>query len=389
MNWQTHSRTLAAAAGALGIFVGAGSALASPPGYYLVGHPSDAPEGTISSVGGLSHTGVATGYYGRSFYRNGFIFTPESGRVDLPRHVENETPLSTAIGISGNAQTVVGYVVSSSTGFDSKAFRYTSGGSIELLANIGSTPTSSEAWGASHDASTIVGFSSGGPAFWRGDAGYQLPDIGGSNRGGLAYDVDSAGTTAVGVSAWGSVTDPYPAAVKWSLETRTLTRLSSFFNDPNELSSAHAISGDGRTIVGKASPFFGNDQAIRWDENGIAHSLGVMPGSFSDEAWDVSHDGSVIVGHSRFGNDWRAFIWMEDSGIMLLDEYLDSLGFTLPEGWHSERAYAVSGDGLTIAGRARSINEEYMGYVVTIPNPATLLILTSPYIMFGRRRCTP
>lgn len=386
MNWQTHSRTLVAAAGAFSICIGASSALASPTGYYLVGHPSDAPAGSISGVGGLSHSGVGAGYVDGGEFRTAFTYTTGAGRVDLPRPVPNERPVVTGLSISGDANTVVGYVDSSATNFVSKAFRYTPGGSIELLPNIGSTPTGSQAWGASHNASTIVGSSGGGPAFWRGNTGYQLPEIRGLNSGGQAYDVDSAGTTAVGVSAWGFVSDLQPGAVKWSLETRTLTRLSRMSDDPNERSSAYGISGDGRTIVGSAAPMDALYQAVRWGETGAAQPLGNVPGSFQSEAWGVSHDGSVIVGHSRFGLDWRAFIWMEDSGMVLLDEYLSSIGVSLPQGWHSERAFAVSGDGLTIAGRARSINEEYMGYVVTIPNTGALALFGTAYLLIAKRR---
>lgn len=386
MNWQSHSRTLAAAAGAFSICIGTGTCLASPPGYFLTGLASDAPSGAISIVGGLSYSGTATGYTVDSYYARGFIYTPNSGRFDLPALLENETSSVTAIGISGDAETVVGYAASSATQYVVQAFQYTPGRSIQLLPTIGSRPTTSQARSASHDGETIVGTSGGEAAFWRNGTGYQLPAVGGFGRGGIAYDVDSAGLTAVGATSFGLVTQEYPVAVKWSLETQTVTRLSSYFDDPLEYSSANGISGDGRTIVGEATPFFGNDRAIRWDENGVAHSLGTLPGSFSDEAWGVSHDGSVIVGSSRFGNDWRAFIWMEDTGMMLLDDYINSLGFTLPTGWYSERGRAVSGDGLTFAGRARGPNGQAQGFVVTIPNPASLGLLAASLLVFPRRR---
>lgn len=386
MNPKPNSRTLAAIAGAVSLCIGA--AAASPTGYYLVGHPSDAPAGSISSVGGLSYSGVAVGNVDNNEYRTSFIFSGDTGRFDLPRPIPNERPFVTGVAISGDASIVVGSVNSSATNFLSKAMRYTPGGTIELLPAIGTTPTRSQAWGASHNASTIVGSSGGGPAFWRGDTGYQLPEIRGLNSGGLAYDVDSAGTTAVGVSAWGFASDLQPGAVKWSLETRTLTRLSRMSDDPNERSSGYSISGDGRIIVGNAAPMDALYQAVLWDETGAAQRLGNVTGSFSSEARGVSHDGSVIVGNSFFGSDVRAFIWLEESGMVLLDDYLNSIGISLPAGWYSEQGRSVSGDGLTFAGRARSLTGETMGFVVTIPNPATLLILTSSHIMFGRRRYT-
>lgn len=387
MNAQKHSLTLAAIAGAFSIALATTAVLASPTGYHLVGLPSDAPAGAISGVGGLSYSGIAVGIVDRDFYRSSFTFSSETGLADLPHPIPNERPYMTARGISGDANTVVGYFQSSATQYRPKAFRYTPGSTtFEVLRDIDHTPPSSYALHASHDGETIVGGSADGPAFWRDGNVYPLPEFRGFNSGGGAFKVDATGTTAVGVSSWGISAQDHPAAVKWSLETQTITRLAPMTNEPIEKSWATSISGDGRIIVGAAEVYDSFSQAVRWDEHGVIHTLGNLSGAPSGFAMDVSNDGRVIIGYSNFSISRRAFVWTEDSGIMLLDDYLMSVGISLPDGWYSEYGNAVSGDGRTFAGRARGPNNQAQGFVVTIPNAGTLLMLGASCLLVSRRR---
>ena len=74
---------------------------------------------------------------------------------------------------------------------------------------------------------------------------------------------------------------------------------------------AMAMSLDARYAVGQ-SDTVGATYAVRWDEYGKIEILGQLVEGASEEAVDVSGDGSVVVGKSRYkvGSDYeqRAFI---------------------------------------------------------------------------------
>jgi probable HAF family extracellular repeat protein len=71
--------------------------------------------------------------------------------------------------------------------------------------------------------------------------------------------------------------------------------------------------------------------------------LGDLPGGeFYSSAWDVSADGSVVVGYSYSASGWEAFRWTAGGGMV-------GLGW-LPGGHLISRAYGVSADGSVVVG---------------------------------------
>lgn len=106
-------------------------------------------------------------------------------------------------------------------------------------------------------------------------------------------------------------------------------------------SFAWDVSADGSAIVGNGR-FFGGNVGFRW-ENGIGTSIGTLGGS-STSATGVSHDGSVVIGASGIGNGlWSAVRW--ESGD-LVD--IGSLPGATPS--FGNRALDVSADGSVIVG---------------------------------------
>ena len=113
------------------------------------------------------------------------------------------------------------------------------------------------------------------------------------------------------------------------------------------------LSQDGSVMAGTVTGSNGRDSAIRWTEAGGAEVLPYLSGDgtgFIDSAvaYDISDDGSIIVGFSNAGEDFNfnthAVRWTE-SGI-------ESLG-TLDTGSNTgigSVAYGISGDGSTIVG---------------------------------------
>lgn len=118
--------------------------------------------------------------------------------------------------------------------------------------------------------------------------------------------------------------------------------------------AAFDVSRDGRVLVG--TRFSGNvTRAVRWtSETGIV-PLGQIPGSGTgafSEAYDVSGDGSVIVGitdtNSQPGPPLVGFRWTSATGMRALDD--------LPGGALSAQASAISADGQVTVGYATGLD---------------------------------
>ena len=109
------------------------------------------------------------------------------------------------------------------------------------------------------------------------------------------------------------------------------------------------VSADGRVIVGQARNVFSyaSDRAFLWTADTGPVDLGVFPGQAANAqsaAHGVSVDGSVVVGSALFFHgigDLGGFRWTQTSGMTHL------------AGGGATGAYAISADGLVIAGVAR------------------------------------
>jgi probable HAF family extracellular repeat protein len=110
-------------------------------------------------------------------------------------------------------------------------------------------------------------------------------------------------------------------------------------------SEAHAVSGDGKVVVGVARNNAGQLRAFRWTQNTGMVDLGTLGGTEA-EAWGVSLDGSIVVGGARnLAGQMRPFRWENNA--------MTDLG-TL--GGANGIAWGISGDGSTIVGRAQLNN---------------------------------
>jgi len=108
---------------------------------------------------------------------------------------------------------------------------------------------------------------------------------------------------------------------------------------------AYAISDDGTVIAGTMlDPVLGVDVAARWTEATGWQSIGYLPNALNcpskSNAFDMSADGSTIVGLSWNGCSGRGFVWTEATGM----QELEALQLT------GNRASVISADGSQIAG---------------------------------------
>jgi probable HAF family extracellular repeat protein len=200
----------------------------------------------------------------------------------------------------------------------------------------------SEAWDVSADGSVVVGTSdsaNGRRAFrWRNgvmqDLGALLPAYEWSEGRGVSWN----GTDVVG---W--VRDDYFVdflACRWAGGVTQPLSMPSGGTD----SEAWDISANGSVIVGQV--YFEFEEcgwvpiAFRWSSDGRMQSLGTLGGCWS-EAFGVSANGSVVVGISETAlYEMRAFRW--ENGVM------ENIG-TLP-GYDASQAESVSADGSVIVG---------------------------------------
>jgi uncharacterized membrane protein len=146
------------------------------------------------------------------------------------------------------------------------------------------------------------------------------------------------------------------------------------------------VSADGNVIVGVS--FFPTvppnstnfkSEAFRWTEATGMVSLGdLLGGRVRSTAYDVSADGSVIVGSGEILGEAdesvpAAFYWTAENGMLNLRDLLVAGGATGLDGWTLTEARGVSYDGLTIVGTGVH-NGVTEAWVATIPEPDTILL---------------
>jgi probable HAF family extracellular repeat protein len=107
----------------------------------------------------------------------------------------------------------------------------------------------------------------------------------------------------------------------------------------------NALSADGSAFVGTSYDNTGSYRPVLWTSPSAPEDLGLLSGAFYGTAYDLSADGSVVVGESG----GQAFRWTRSTDMV-------ALGF-LP-GATSQYSYAtaVSADGLVLTGYGTNLN---------------------------------
>lgn len=225
-----------------------------------------------------------------------------------------------------------------------------------------------------------------------------LGDFQGGNFSSRANDISADGSVVVG----SGTSDSGREAFRWTWmdinsngqidPAETLGSHSEFglgdLPGGTFYSSATAVSADGSVIVGSSNSAQGTE-AFGWTDlnnNGLLDSAEILDlhsefglgdlagGGFKSVAYDVSADGSVIVGAGTSDVGSEAFIWDSVNGMRSLQDVLTSYGLDVG---HLDAAIDISADGSTIIGS---------NWVAIIPEPATLSLLALGALSLLRRK---
>jgi probable HAF family extracellular repeat protein len=225
----------------------------------------------------------------------------------------------------------------------------------------------------SADGSVAVGFSGGNAVRWTSSGG--IASIG----GGEAFGVSGDGTVVVGESTTG-------IAFRWTAKTGMLSLgvLPGYSG-----SIAEAISADGAVVVGISNPALSPplQQAFRWSAPGGMVGVGFLPGQTVSAFSAVSADGSVAVGDGApfSPGGQEAIIWDTSHGLRSLKQVLTDDGLDLT-GWNLFGGDGITPDGNTIVGWGTNPSGQIEGWIATIPEPTTGLLVMAGVLGLAIRR---
>ena len=323
-----------------------------------------------------------------------FRWTQETGIVglgSLPDHGSTE-----AYGVSYDGSVIVGSIRNSEG--REKAFRWTRGSGMVRLKD--EDYLYSRAYCVSGDGSVVGGetliywsvFSTEACRWTNDEAPIGLGYFNWCDSwSGLYFysevrDMSNDGSILVGESTYN-----YPgcnccitAAFIWTAEDG-MVNLGDLLG--GSFKGAHGVSGDGSFVVGVSDNLQRNGEAFLWSSEsgaiGLASLLGEEGGSV---AYDVSIDGSIVVGKSASASGGEAFIWDAENGMRSLrDVLVNDCGLDLTD-WILRDAMGISDDGLTIFGNGINPNGDKEGWIATIPEPASILLVGLGGIILRKKR---
>jgi probable HAF family extracellular repeat protein len=369
----------------LGVSLVCTGTAAAAPMFRGIGHlPGDA----ISTAEGVSDDGLTVGgISGTEAIRWQAPFLP----VGLGA-LQGGT--SFGLGISGDGAVVVGrsgFTVQSAPIF--RATRWTLGGGPESLGTLGGVTGFSQAFAASHDGSVVVGRTGspqGAPAFRWTEAGGMvgIGDLPGGDVNATAYDVSADGSVIVGRGNSELGAEPF----RWTQAGGMVSLGTLGGTGSDSFTWARGVSTDGSIVVG-SSPSTAGSEAFLWTASRGMIGLGELPGGFVlSQAYAVSDDASRVIGTSYTDAGQTAFLWDEQNGMRSLkDALIADYGLNIG-GWTLSIAQDITPDGNTIVGSGVNPSGRSEGWIITLPEPGTFVLMSIGLAVIGRarprRRCS-
>lgn len=376
---STHQRLAFLAIG----LASASAALAAPSITMIPPTPGD----NSSQGRSISYDGtVAAGYSaspGQEMVR--YVGGVSTGLGGLPNYFGSQS-----IGISGDGSTIVG-LSTSNGGATVTPVRWTSGTGVQEMTGLaGATKTNMT--GNNYDGTVSVGYSyyEQVPDWnsyyravrWVGDTPQDLGTLP-SYTGAIANAVSDDGNTVTGFSNNNSYGQGR-MAMRWTLGggMQSLNPGSGW-----QETQGVAISGDGSVIAGYGTAIgVGYYVPFVWTAGGGVQMLTGLPPSsyYATQLFPngISGDGGTVVGTDYYS--FRAWMWTAALGYKDLNQYLPSIGVDLT-GWTLTEAYDANGDGTVLVG-AGMYNGQARGWIITLPEPSSVLMLAMGGLAILRRR---
>jgi uncharacterized membrane protein len=309
----------------------------------------------------------------------GFTWTRTGGKVPLPSW---SSCIPRTLSYDGS---VVAGVALQNTGFWDSA-RWVENQRVYI--DGGFAPT-----GVSASGAVVVGTKgrSYGAYKWIQGAAWDIPMTQLATGMGVSADgMIIAGNVFTRVGDWGTTV---PSARIWN--NWVVTEVGSLTEGTYAASYTFGISPNGNVIFGYSSSTQAFLEGFRWNVETGMEGVGMVPGWASNHySWMLAsnYDGSVMVGvaepdfnKSRPENE-RAIMWDAQHGIRFVDDVLtNDFGLDLT-GWQLRSATGISWDGTTIVGYGVGPQGNHEGWVATIPEPATVLLLACGLAAGARRR---
>ena len=277
--------------------------------------------------------------------------------------VEGARGISTARAISSDGQYVAGSVRGMKR--SDRAIRWSADGA-HLILNQREPFRSMEPAGISEGGKVVVGFGRAGYGCLRQSNCYQ-PFIA---KNGIATPLLDSGKEmygqARGVSNDGAIVAGTLTAKDGGMafvwQDGSVKKLGSL---PGATTSmAHAISGNGKVVVGRSYP-----NAFRWEADKM-ENLGNLGLHDQCVAHAVSENGSRVIGScgsSKAKVAATVFVWQRDTGMRELSNVLsEEYGIDL-SGWKVTSGFGVSGDGRVIVGDGYNPEGTKEAWVAVLP----------------------
>jgi uncharacterized membrane protein len=291
--------------------------------------------------------------------------------------------------ISADGKRILGNFNNAATGQSELAIYDRLAGTWTTLGSLGGTSgvEASSGWGMSRNGKHVAGLG------WVGTA-TNAHGITWSEATGVLTDL---GTTTPGrASRANAISDDGSVVVGWqdsdigrqaAVWVNGVQRLLSITNDFGvfPVGEASAVTPDGRYVTGAGYNAFNWIYDVQTSTLTSLGLLGDFDPFLSTGGTDITDDGKTIIGYQRqfgFGGVNQGYIWQEGVGLTDLTEYAIAAGVKLPTGRVLTLPLGISADGTQITG----MDNNFEGFIITVPEPAALGLVMLAVPMLGRRR---
>lgn len=304
--------------------------------------------GDGSVVVGQGHSTLSGSHSEGALWEGGIIY--QLG--DLP----GAEFTSTARAVSADGAWIVGSSRARNAGWRYGHWRACVWNPAGILAELpgitGVGEKATHAFGVSGDGSVIVGWSDGAASDssrrvavrWFAGSADELGWLPGLDRT-EAFDVSDDGQVIVGTASNGGPNEGF----RWTPSTGMQSLGAG--------TDAEAVSPDGTYIVGQYA-----GKAGRWSaaEGWISTNFGFRP-------LGVSTDGQVVVGYTAYAGGGGAILWTPAGGARYLLDVVEGEWGHDTGGWTFGEAWDVSPDGTVIVGRGTNPSGQKEAFKLTLP----------------------